>query len=417
MTAQTTQAPQSSHEEQASNARWQARHDAVLTPNYGTRRLALVRGEGSRVWDAGGKGYLDFLTGIAVNNLGHCHPAITKAIQKQAETLVHVSNLYYIAPQIELAELLTGNSFADRVFFANTGAEANEAAIKIARRWSFENQGERADRHRILCMNDSFHGRTHATMAATGQEKVHNHFFPRAAGFDFATFNDIESVRGAMTPDTCAIMLEPVQGEGGLRPATPEFLRGVRELCDEHNLLLIFDEVQCGLGRTGQLFAHEHYGVQPDVMTLAKSLGGGMAMGAMLCTENVSGAFGLGAHASTMGGNPLASAAAQAYVRELLDGGHMHNATAMGEQIIDRIRGEFADSDEVVEVRGLGLMLGIEVKDGGPVIVEAAEEAGLLINCTAGQTLRLVPPLNVSADDVDTALGILIPLIRKHAGA
>lgn len=395
------------------NAQWRERHDSALTPNYGARRLAIVRGAGSRVWDADGKEYLDYLTGISVDNLGHCHPRITRAIQEQAATLVHCSNLYYIPIQIELARYLTKQCFADRVFFGNSGAEANEAAIKIARRYSYETHDENQKRIRVITMQQSFHGRTLATMWATGQDKIKKHFFPMAEGFDYATFNDLASVEKLIGPETCAVMLEPVQGEGGIRPATPEFMQGVRELCDRHKLLLIFDEVQCGLGRTGPLFAHQFYGIEPDVMTLAKSLGGGLAMGAMLTTTRIADAFGIGAHASTMGGNALTSAAALAYVQELVEGGHLENSRDMGDYLIKTFKQMLGPSDKLVEIRHRGLMIGIEVKDKGPEIVAACEEAGLLINCTAGHTLRLLPPLNTKQAEIDEAMAILTAAIKR----
>ena len=395
---------------QRSNAQWRAEYEKVLTPNYGTRRLAMVRGEGSRVWDADGKQYLDFLTGISVNNLGHCHPRITRAIQEQAGTLVHCSNLYYIPTQIELAKLLTGHSFADRVFFGNSGAEANEAAIKIARRWMRENRGP--GRHEIITMKDSFHGRTMATLTATGQDKVKVNFEPLLEGFVYGPFNDLEGVAALVTGKTGAIMVEPIQGEGGIRPATEEFLKGLRALCDEKGLLLIFDEVQCGLGRAGTLFAYEHYGVAPDIMTLAKSLGGGLAMGAMLCTEQLAGAFAPGAHASTMGGNALTAAAGLAYVSELIEGEWPAKGATMGAYLISQLGEKAAPRSGIVkEIRGRGMMIGMELAEGAPEVVKACEDLGLLINVTAGQTLRFLPPLNATREEVDEAAGIVAKAI------
>lgn len=390
------------------DAEWRALHDTALTANYGPRRLAIVRGAGSRVWTADGRELLDFLTGISVDNLGHCHPRITEAIREQAGTLVHCSNLYYVPIQIELARYLLDRCFGDRVFFGNSGAEANEGAIKMARRWSYENKGEDPERTRVVTMLDSFHGRTHATMSATGQEKIRKHFFPVAQGFDYATFNDLASVERAVTDKTCAVMLEPVQGEGGVRPATPAFLEGVRALCDARGLALIFDEVQCGLGRAGRLFAHERYGVTPDIMTLAKSLGGGLAMGAVVAREPFASAFGVGAHASTMGGNALTSAAALAYLKELVEGDHSAAAERSGLRFMELVRAGLAGFAGLKEVRGLGLMIGVEVASHGPEIVAACEADGLLLNCTAGNVLRLLPPLNVSGEDLRLAADILV---------
>jgi len=394
------------------NAQWRSEYEKYLTPNYGTRKLALVRGEGTRVWDAEGKPYLDFLTGISVNNLGHCHPRITRAIQEQAATLVHVSNLYYIPVQIELARLLVEHSFADRVFFGNSGAEANEAAIKLARRWTKENRG--AGHHEILAMHNSFHGRTMATLSATGQDKIKLNFEPLLEGFTFGPFNDLAGVAALVGERTAAVIVEPIQGEGGICPASEAFLKGLRALCDERGILLIFDEVQCGLGRAGTLFAYEHYGVAPDIMTLAKSLGGGLAMGAMLCTAKLSGAFAPGAHASTMGGNALTSAAGLAYLSELIEGDWPAKGAQMGESLKAQLAEATRASRAIKDVRGRGMMIGIELKEGAPEVKQACEDAGLLLNVTAGQTLRLLPPLNVTREEVAQAVAILAKAILEQ---
>lgn len=394
-----------------SNAEWRALNEEALTPNFGVRRLAIVRGLGSRVWDADGREYLDFLAGISVNNLGHCHPRITQAIQEQAETLVHCSNLYYIPVQIELARYLTQNCFGERVFFGNSGAEANEAAIKIARRWGHENRGPNVDE--IITMEGSFHGRTLGTLAATGQPRLREGFHPHLPGFSYAKFNDLGSVEQLITDRTCAIMLEPVTGEGGIHPAKQEFLAGLRKLCIERNILLIFDEIQCGLARTGSLFAYQGYGVEPDVMTLAKSLGGGLAMGAMITTTEIARSFPPGSHGSTMGGNALTCAAALAYLRELIEGDYSARARRLGTIFVGRLEEELRDCDTVVEIRNRGLMVGIEVRTGGPDIVKRCEERGLLINCTAGQTLRCHAPLTVTEAEIDQAVGIIADVIRQ----
>ena len=396
-----------------SNAQWREENDKYMTPNFGTRRLALVRGEGTRVWDADGNEYLDFLAGISVNNLGHCHPAITKAIQRQAETLVHCTNLYYIPVEIELARLLVENSFADHVFFGNSGAEANEAAIKIARRWIKETRG--AGHHEIVSMKNSFHGRTLATLSATGQEKVWQHFEPLVEGFSFAEFNNLDSVASLVNERTGAILVEPIQGEGGIHIASREFLQGLRELSDKHNLLLIFDEVQCGLGRAGNLFAYQHDGVQPDIMTLAKSLGGGLAMGAMLCNDRVAGAFAPGSHGSTMGGNPVTCAAALAYVGELIAGDWPAKAEEMGKYMMGALTEVAQTAGNFKEMRGRGLMIGMEINEGAAEILEACEKKGLLFNVTAGQTMRFLPPLNVTRAEVDRAVAIVGETMAEHA--
>lgn len=392
------------------NEQWQQLHDRCLTPNYGARRLALVRGEGSWVWDAEGKRYLDFLTGISVCNLGHCHPRITEAIRRQSETLVHCSNLYYIPIQIELARLLVDHCFADRVFFGNSGAEANEAAIKMARRWNREHHG--AGRHEIISMENSFHGRTLATLTATGQTKVKQYFDPLVEGFRFVPFNDLRALRDAVTDSTGAILLEPIQGEGGIIPADPDYLRGVRQLCNERGILLIFDEVQCGLGRAGTLFAYEHYGVAPDIMTLAKSLGGGLAMGAMLCTDRLAKAFGPGAHASTMGGNAITSAAALAYVKELIEGGWPARGAEMGSYMMMSLVQATESSALVGELRGQGMMIGLDLVDHAPEVLVDCERNGLLINVTGGRTLRFLPPLNATREQIDQAVEIVAGAIR-----
>lgn len=399
--------------ERRSTAEWRELYEQNFTPNYGARRLALVRGEGSRVWDADGREYLDFLTGISVNNLGHCHPRITQAIQEQAATLVHCTNLYYIPIQIELARLLTANCFAERVFFGNSGAEANEAAIKIARRWARENRGPNVNH--IISMRSSFHGRTITTLSATGQDKLWKDFYPLARHFYFAEFNDLESVKRLIGENTCAVIVEPVQGEGGVRVADPEFLAGLRQLCTDKKALLIFDEVQCGLGRTGTLFAHEQYGVVPDIMTLAKSLGGGLAMGAMLTTAKIATAFGYGSHGSTMGGNALTSAAGLAYLRELTEGNYAAQAAKSGRYFFHGVGEALAGVNNVVKIHGRGLMMGIEVKANGPEIVKRCEEEGLLVNFTGGRDVRILPTLNVSREDMDTAITILGRAFRSVA--
>lgn len=387
------------------NSAWREEYEKYFTPNFGKRRLALVRGEGSWVWDADGRRYLDFMTGISVNNLGHCHPRITAAIQQQAATLVHTTNLYYVPVQIELGRLLIENSFADRLFLANSGAEANEAAIKIVRRHNKELHG--TGRHEIVCTLGSFHGRTMATLTATGQDKIKTHFEPLLEGFAHVPYNDLDAMRNTIGPHSGAIMIELVQGERGVFPATQEYVRGIRELCDEHGLLMIVDEVQTGLSRTGKLFAYEHYGIKPDVMTLAKSLGGGLAMGAMLCTEKIASAFGPGAHGSTMGGNALTCAAALAYVSELIEGDWPAKTAKSGEYLKAVLKKELEPTGKLKEIRAIGLMIGVDLTVPAADVVLAAEQAGLLTNAPAPNTLRVLPALNVSREEMDQAVVIL----------
>lgn len=381
-----------------------ALNDKYIINTYGERKLAFVRGLGSRLWDADGKEYLDFFAGIAVVSLGHCHPAVTEAICTQARTLVHTSNLYYIEPQVRLAELLATHSFADRWFFANCGATANESAIKLARRY-WAQQG--TPKPHIIAAENSFHGRTLATITATGQKKYQAGFEPLPEGFRHVPYDDLEAAAAAVSDRTCAILVEPVQGEGGIRIPSPEYLKGLRKLCDDRGLLLIFDEVQTGMGRTGHLFAHEAWGVTPDVMTLAKALGNGYPLGALLAREDVASVFVPGNHASTFGGNPLGMAAGIAVMDILLDGNTLPHCRAMGTRFRSGLESLKERHGVVREVRGLGLMTGVELSVPGDDIVVRAMKKGLLINCTAGNVLRFVPPFVVTEDDVDEAVGIL----------
>ncbi|WP_018084516.1 acetylornithine transaminase [Desulfurispora thermophila] len=378
--------------------------DQYILPTYGRLPFCPVRGEGALLYDAEGRAYLDFVAGLAVNALGHAHPAVTKAICEQAGQLMHVSNLYYIEPQARLAAALVQNSCASKVFFCNSGAEANEAAIKLARKYGKQNG---ASKYEIITALQSFHGRTLAAITATGQPKYQRGFEPLPEGFTYVPFNDLDALAAAITPRTCAVMLEPVQGEGGVYPADPQYLQGVRRICDEHGLLLIFDEVQCGLGRTGQLFAYQHYGVEPDVLTLAKALGNGFPIGAMLVGPKAVGVLQPGDHASTFGGNPLACRVALAVLEQLLAGGVVDNAARVGRYFYQRLQELQAKYPFVRQVRGLGLMLGLELEREGRPVVDACRARGLLINCVGTNILRFVPPLIISEADVDRALEIL----------
>lgn len=379
--------------------------DSYLMKNYGRLQMSLVRGKGARVWDAEGKEYLDFVSGLAVNSLGHCHPAVVSAIAEQAETLMHTSNIYYIEPQVKLAKLLVENSPGDRVFFCNSGAEANEAAIKLARKF-FKLKGD-AGKYEIITALKSFHGRTLATITATGQAKYQQGFEPLPAGFKYVPFNDINALKEAVGPETCAVMLEPVQGEGGVNVADPFYLREVRNLCSQMGLLLIFDEIQCGLGRTGKFLACQHYGVEPDIFTLAKALGGGFPIGATVAREEVALAFVPGDHASTFGGNPLACAAGIAAVDQLLNHGVVENAARVGEYFMERLSGLASRFPFIKEVRGKGLIIGMELSADGREIVTKCQDRGLLINCVNNNILRFLPPLIITGEDVDQAVGIL----------
>ncbi len=380
---------------------------------YGRYPVVLRKGRGMKVWSSDGKEYLDFVAGVAVDILGHCHPRVVVAIQKQAQRLIHVSNYYYIEPQIKLAKLLVENSFADKVFFCNSGAESIEAAIKLARKYA----GERIspERFEIITAVNSFHGRTYAALTATGQEKFHKGFEPLVPGFVYVPFDDIKAMKEAVTRNTCAILLEPIQGEGGVIVPDQNYLGQVRELCNEHNILLILDEVQTGMGRTGKLFAHEHYGITPDIMTIAKGLGGGVPIGAMLATDRVASGFQPGNHASTFGGNPLVCAAAVATIETLLEDGFIiDQCNRMSKHFIGKLEGlkeEFPDL--VNEVRGKGLLLGIELTTDVAPIVKACLEKGMLINCTSGSVLRFIPPLIVQKKDIDQLIDVLHGIFLK----
>ena len=387
------------------NNNWIERSNQVVMNTYGRQPLVLVKGEGCRVWDEAGREYLDFLAGLAVCNLGHAHPEIAKAAASQLTQLVHVSNIYYTTPMVELAEALVRLSFADRVFFANSGAEVNEGAIKLVRRYSREKFG--AGRHRIICMENSFHGRTLGALSATGQSKFWQGFDPLLPGFAFVPFNDLDAVARAVDETVCAVMLEPVQGEGGVNLPSPDYLKGLRQLCDDQGLLLILDEIQAGLSRTGKLFAYENFGITPDVMTLAKGLANGLPMGALLATDNVAVAFVPGTHASTFGGGPVVAAAAKTAVGLLSQPEFLAGVRDLGEFLRLRLADFQSQFSIVKEVRGLGLMWGIELTQEGADVVTACRERGLLINCTQGNVIRLLPPLVVSTQELDKGLAIL----------
>ena len=363
--------------------------------------VVLRKGRGMKVWSSDGKEYLDFVGGVAVNILGHCHPRVVVAIQKQAQRLLHVSNFFYIESQIKLAKLLVEHTFADKVFFCNSGAEAIEAAIKLARKYVKERV--HPDRFEIVAAHNSFHGRTLAALTATGQEKFQKGFEPLVPGFRHVPFNDTRAMREAVNDKTCAVLLEPVQAEGGVRIPGQDYLRDVRALCDEHNIPLILDEVQTGMGRTGKLFAHEHYGIAPDIMAVAKGLGGGVPIGAMLATDKVAAGFQPGSHASTFGGNPLVCAAGAATFEVLLEDGFiLDQCNRMSAHFIGRLEDLKTRFPGIIrEVRGLGLLIGMELTIEGDPVVRACLEKGFLINCTAGNVLRFVPPLIVQPKDID----------------
>ena len=382
------------------------RADRVFCPTYARYPAAMISGSGCRLTDADGRDYLDFLSGIAVCGLGHCHPLVTETICRQAGKLVHVSNLYYTEPQTELAELLVAASFADKVFLANSGAEANEAAIKLARIASAP------DRYEIISLAGSFHGRTLATVAATGQPKFHAGFEPLPEGFVHVPFGDIGAIEAALSERTCAVLCEPLQGEGGVRPLSRDYLQAIRKLCDERGLHLIFDEIQTGMGRTGTLFAYEQLGITPDIMSVAKALGNGLPIGAMLTSDRIAAAFTPGTHASTFGGNPVACAAGVATMKVMLADGFLDDVRVKGEYFRKRL-GELQERFPAIasHVRGMGLLNGLVLTDAavphGAAIVDALFERGYLINFAGNCALRFAPPLIVEQARIDRVVDAL----------
>tara|TARA_R110002049_G_scaffold63337_6_gene168440 strand:- start:2376 stop:3587 length:1212 start_codon:yes stop_codon:yes gene_type:complete len=376
-------------------------------PTFKRFPLAFIKGKGSRLWDADGKEYIDMLAGIAVNNLGHCHPKVVSAIQAQAAELIHISNFFVSPPQVALSKLLVDLTHLKHVFLTNSGAESVEGAIKVARKYaSKHNKGGE-----IISMVNSFHGRTLATIA-TGQKKYQQGFAPIPAGFSQVAFNDLEALKAVINDQTAAVIMEPVQGEGGIIPANEQYLHGVRKLCNDNNVLLIFDEIQTGVGRTGKMFAKDHFNVQPDIMTLAKGLGGGMPVGAFLCNEKVGNAIDYGDHGTTFGGNPLASAAALATLKAILEEGLVERSLEKGEWIMKTVRSWASIHPMIKEVRGLGMMIGIQLDRPAAPIVKALLDDGIIANGTAESVIRLVPPLNISDEDIETVLGKLKSLIE-----
>ena len=371
---------------------------------YGDRNLAFVKGEGPYLWDAEGKQYLDFLGGLAVNGLGHCHPNVVAAIQEQAGTLLHTSNLYYIQPQAELARMLVENSDMEQVFFCNSGAEANEAAIKLARK--FTKDSGRPNAYEIITMENSFHGRTMATITATAQTKYHIGFEPMLEGFTYVPFDDLPATEAAINEKTCAILVEPIQSEGGVNMPSDGYLKGLRTLCDEHNLLLIFDEVQTAMGRLGTFFGYQSYGVVPDVITMAKALGSGVPIGAMLAKREIAASFVPGTHAATFGGNPLVTAAARATVKTILDENLAVNAVKMGNYLAGGLM-ELKGQYPVKEVRGKGLLRGMVMDVDAKPLAAKCIENGLVTICTNDYVLRFLPPLNINTGHVEEAVNIV----------
>lgn len=376
---------------------------------YSRFPIALVKGQGSYVWDANGKQYLDFVGGIAVCALGHCPDELNKVLQDQANSLWHVSNLYWNKPQVELAQKLVELSGLGKVFFCNSGAEANEAAIKLARKYFFRKN--QANKNEIIVFRNSFHGRTMGALTATAQPKYHQGFTPLVPGFRWADYNNLSSVEQAITENTCAIMVEPIQGEGGIKPADPTFLRSLKRICEQKDLLLLFDEVQCGMGRTGKAFAYQHYGVTPHILTMAKALGGGFPLGAMLANEEVSGGFAPGDHASTFGGNPLATAVAGRVVDIIGQEKFLQGVQEKGQMLKEALT-RLSDP-RIVAVRGKGLMLGIEFNQEVKELVGLCLKQGLLLVGAGPNVIRFVPPLTINDVEINQAVKIFREALQE----
>lgn len=390
-----------------------AKDKSDYLPVFARYNIVLDHGDGPYVYDTKGKKYIDFLAGIAVNVVGHNYKPLVDAVSQQASKMIHCSNLYYTEVQVEAAEKLKKLSGMDKVFFGNSGAEANEGAIKLARKYATNIDPEKIQ---IISALHSFHGRTLATLTATGQDHYHHGFGPLPAGFDYVPYNDIQVLEAKMSDKTCAVMLEAIQGEGGVHVPDPDYLPKVRALCDKYNAVLIFDEVQCGMGRTGTFFGCQQFGVKPDIVTLAKGLAGGVPIGAFMATDKVANAFHAGDHGSTFGGNPLACAAACVVLDALIDGNLMENAKEIGAYLQSKFEEYKAKYPNLIkEVRGRGLILGMELARPGREIANECLDYGAIINCTAGNVLRFVPPLNITKAHVDELISVLDKVLPKYA--
>ncbi len=399
---------------QNQTSHWIDEGNQVLMPTYARFPLVLARGKGAVVTDVDGNAYLDFVSGVAVNALGHCDPALVQQVQQQAETLLHVSNLYYNLPQIMLAKELVRHSFADKVFFCNSGAEAVEAAIKLARKYAKEKM--QGDRFEIITAKSAFHGRTMAALAATGQAKYQQGFEPILTGFRQVPYDDVDAVASAINASTAAVLLEPIQGEGGVQVPKPGYLAAIRKVCDQHGILMILDEVQTGIGRTGHLFAYQTEEVAPDIMTLAKGLGGGLPIGAMLAKDHISASFQPGSHASTFGGNPLVCSAGIEVLKRMTDNGaFLKGVREQGLYLMARLNALKNQCPTITAVRGRGLMIAIDLTLPALDVIESALAQKLLLNRTSEKTLRLIPPLTIQREEIDQMLTILSEILTPKS--
>ncbi len=383
--------------------------DKFVIANYGRLPRVIVKGEGCYLYDADGNKILDMFPGWAVSGIGHCHPKVVEALRKQAGELLHIDNTFYSEPQGKLAKLLSERAFGGKCFFCNSGAEANEAALKLAR---LHTSGEK---YKFITAEGSFHGRTFATVAATAQPKYHEGFLPLLPGFVYVPFNDIAALESAFSDEVAAVLVEPIQGEGGINVATAEYLQAIRELCDKNGAVVIFDEVQTGMGRTGKWFGYQHFGVEPDIMTMAKALGGGVAIGAMMAKEEVAASLVPGKHASTFGGNALACAAGVAVIEAIEENKLLENATKLGEYTREKLEQLKQKHFVIDHIRGIGLMIGVQLRSSGVEIVDKCLENRLRINCTCESVLRFMPPMIVTESQIDQAIDILDGVLSDSA--
>jgi predicted acetylornithine/succinylornithine family transaminase len=386
-----------------------AQFNQYVIGNYGRLPRVITRGEGNYLYDLDGNKILDFFPGWAVSGIGHCHPKVVEAIRKQAGELLHIDNTFYTLQQGKLAQLLSERAFGGKCFFCNSGAEANEAAMKLARRHTPK------EKYKYITAQHSFHGRTFGAVTATGQPKYHEGFMPLLAGFEYVPFNDIDALTKVFTDEVCGVLIEPIQGEGGVNEATPEYMQTIRDLCDEHGALMILDEVQTGMGRTGRWFGYQHYDVVPDIITMAKTLGGGVAIGAMMARPEIAATLTPGTHASTFGGNPLACAAGIATIEAIEQEKLIDNAVRMGQYAVEKLTQLKQKFSVIHGLRGKGLMIGIELTSPGADIVSKCLEKGLRINCTQGNILRFMPSMTITKEQIDQAIEILRDVLESEA--